>query len=40
MWNFSHVFDNYDVNVKNTLLNSTLTGTLESEISWNWNDWN
>ena len=37
---FSHVFDNYDVNVKHVLLKNTLTGIFESQICWNWNDWN
>ena len=37
---FSQVFDNYDINVKKALLKNTLTGTFETKISWNWNDWN
>ena len=36
----SHVFDNYDINVKNALLLNSLTGKFESQISWNWHDWN
>ena len=37
---FSNIFDNYDINVKNSLLFNSLTGKYESQMSWNWHDWN
>ena len=37
---FSNIFDNYDINVKNSLLLNTSTGKYKSQISWNWHDWN
>ena len=36
---FSNVFDNYDIEVKNSLLLNSSTGKYESQISWNWYDW-
>ena len=37
---FPNIFDNYDINVKNSLLLNSSTGKYESQMSWNWHDWN
>ena len=37
---FSNTFDDYDINVKNALLLNSSTDKYESQISWNWYDWN
>ena len=37
---FSNIFDNYDINVKHSLLFNSLIGKYESQMSRNWHDWN
>ena len=37
---FSNMFDNYDINMKNAFLLNSSTEKYESQMSWNWHDWN
>ena len=37
---FINIFDNYDINVKNSLLLNSSIEKYESQISWNWHNRN
>ena len=37
---FSNLFDNYGNDVKKSLLLNTSTDKYETQMSWNWHDWN
>ena len=37
---FSYIFDNYGNDVKKSLLLNTMTDKYETQIYWNWPDWN
>ena len=36
----SNIFDNYDINIKKLLFLNSSIDKYESQISWNWHDWN
>ena len=37
---FINIFDNYDINMKNSLILNSSTEKYESQISWSWRNWN